>query len=260
MHPILFQIGHITLYTYGLFVGLGFLAAITFAGRRATARGVDKDQMTDLFFVILIASILGARLLYVIIEYREFLAHPSAVFKIWTGGLVFYGGFIAALISALIYVKKKGLALWKTADILAPAIALGHAIGRIGCFFSGCCYGHQCNLPWAVTFTDPHSLAPLHISLHPTQLYSVFSNLLLLFILISVEKSRRLGTMKYDGMIFWLYITLYGLFRSCVEIFRGDPRGDFWLEFLSVSQGIGLTMVLVGSGMLIYLYRINRSK
>lgn len=261
MHPILLQIGSLTLYSYGLFVGLGFLSAVTFAGKRAAARGVEKEMMTDLFFLILVSSIIGARLFYVLIEYRTFLADPIAIFKIWTGGLVFYGGFITALISALVYVKKKGLPLWPTADILAPAIALGHAVGRIGCFFAGCCYGRQCDLPWAVTFSDPHSLAPLGIHLHPTQLYSVLSNLLILVTLLWVEKRRCFDAIRFDGMIFWLYITLYGLFRSFVEIFRGDPRGSFWAEALSVSQGIGLTMSLVGIGMGSYLYfrKKNRS-
>ncbi len=249
MHPVLFNIGSITLYTYGLFVGLGFLASITFAGRRAAARGIAREDMTDLFFVILISSIIGARLLYVLLNFKEFTTDPLSIFKIWTGGLVFYGGFIAALISAHIYIKKKGLPLAETADIIAPAIALGHATGRVGCFFAGCCYGRQCDLPWAVTFENPDSLAPLFISMHPTQLYSVVSNLLLFIILILMDKRK-----KFEGLTFWLYIFLYGIFRSFVEMFRGDPRGNFILDFLSVSQGIGLSMSFAGLCMLIYLY------
>lgn len=254
MQPVLFKIGSITLYTYGLFVGLGFLAAVTFAGRRAAARGIIRDEMTDLFFVILLSSLIGARLLYVLLNFQDFAAHPLSIFKIWTGGLVFYGGFIAALISALIYIKTKALPLAKTADILAPAIALGHAVGRIGCFFAGCCYGRQCHLPWAVTFEDPASLAPLHTPMHPTQIYSVFTNLLLFIILILADKRE-----KTDGLTFWLYIFLYGIFRFFVEMFRGDPRGDFVLNFLSVSQGIGLCMAVAGLCMMTYLCRSNRN-
>ncbi|SLM27719.1 HolA (modular protein) [Desulfamplus magnetovallimortis] len=250
MHPILFKIGNITLYTYGLFVGLGFLAAVMLAGRRASKQGIAQEEITDLFFVVLVSSLVGARVLYIILNFEEFSSDILAIFRIWNGGLVFYGGFIAALLSSLIYVRIKGMPVWRTADIIAPAIALGHAIGRVGCFFAGCCYGHSCDLPWSVTFKDPDSLAPLHIALHPTQLYSVLSNLLLFIILVVVDKKK-----KFEGFTFWLYIFLYGIFRAFIEIFRGDPRGDFVLDYLSVSQGIGLLMSLVGLCMLIYLFK-----
>ncbi|MBF0203139.1 MAG: prolipoprotein diacylglyceryl transferase [Desulfamplus sp.] len=253
MHPVLFKFGSITLYTYGLFVALGFLAAVTFASQRAKRYGIVQDEMADLFFLILITSIIGARLLYVILNFNEFSSDPFSVFKIWNGGLVFYGGFIVALLSAFIFVKKKKLPLGKTADIIAPAIALGHAIGRIGCFFAGCCYGQQCDLPWAVTFEDPASLAPLHVALHPTQLYEVVANFTLFFILLSVDKKK-----KIDGIIFWFYIFFYGLLRAFIETFRGDPRGDFILNSLSVSQGIGISMSIAGLCMIVRLLMLHK--
>lgn len=252
MHPVLFQFGSITLYTYGLFVGLGFLAAVYFASYRAKKEGIPQDKITDLFVVILASSILGARFLYVFINFNEFKSDFFAVFKIWNGGLVFYGGFIAALISAFLFIKLSRLPLGRVADITAPAVAIGHTLGRIGCFFAGCCYGKVCELPWAVTFEDKASLAPLHINLHPTQLYESISNLILFFILILVDKRK-----KYDGMTFWVYIFLYGLLRSFIEIFRGDPRGNFIFSSISVSQGIGLSMSTAGLCMIIYLYKQN---
>ncbi|MBF0468676.1 MAG: prolipoprotein diacylglyceryl transferase, partial [Desulfamplus sp.] len=190
----------------------------------------------------------GARVLYVLVNFNEFASDPISVFKIWNGGLVFYGGFIAALVSAFLFVRKKGLPLGKTADIIAPAIALGHAIGRIGCFFAGCCYGQRCDLPWAVIFKDSQSLAPLNIYLHPTQIYEAVSNLVLFVILLFVDNRK-----KRDGITFWFYIFLYGLVRSFIETFRGDPRGDFISGSLSVSQGIGLSMSIAGLCMVIYL-------
>lgn len=254
MHPVLFQFGSVTLYTYGLFVGLGFLSAITFAGQRAKRYGIVKDEMTDLFFLILISSIIGARILYVVVNFKEFASDPISVFKIWNGGLVFYGGFIAAVVAAFLFIQKKRLPLGKTADIIAPAIALGHAIGRIGCFFAGCCYGEQCDLPWAVTFEDPASLAPLHIGLHPTQIYESVANFILVFLLLAVDKKRRI-----DGITFWFYIFFYGLIRAFIEIFRGDPRGDFISGYLSVSQGIGISMSVAALCMIIYLSMVNRA-
>ncbi len=261
MYPILFKIGNITLYTYGLFVGLGFLTAVWYAGRQARKNKIPPEIITDLFFVILLSSLAGARLFYVLLNFSMFKPDLLSIFKIWKGGLVFYGGFVCALGAAVIFARIKNLPLWKTADIIAPAIALGHAVGRMGCFFAGCCYGRQCDLPWAVTFHNPDSLAPLNVQLHPTQLYSVLSNLLIFLILLLLDKGIMLkkgpGEQKvpghFPGMIFWVYIFLYGIFRSFLEMFRGDDRGHFLVDFLSVSQGIGIFMSFFALFMLVYL-------
>ncbi len=142
--------------------------------------------------------------------------------------------------ASLITLKIKHLPFLKTADAIAPGAALGHGIGRLGCFFAGCCYGRQCELPFAVQFSDPHSLAPLHVPLHPTQIYMVFANLVLFFILVFLQRRKR-----FHGMIFLSYIILYSVFRFIIEFFRGDFRGDFFFDFLSVSQGIGILAVLI---------------
>jgi len=157
--------------------------------------------------VILLSSLVGARLLYVIQNFSLFSDHPLDMFKIWNGGLVFYGGFILALVAAMVYVKYKKFDLWPTADLLAPAIALGHAVGRLGCLFAGCCYGKTCDLPWAITFSDPESLAPLGIPLHPTQLYAVFSNLIIFGLLLAMDKKSA-----FAGRLFWLYILFMEFF------------------------------------------------
>ena len=256
MHPILLKIGNITLYTYGLFVALGFMTAIWFASRQARIRRatIQHQEITDLFLVILLASLVGARLFYVVQNFSLFSDHPLDVFKIWNGGLVFYGGFLLALVSAMVYVKQKHFDLWSTADLLAPAIALGHAVGRLGCLFAGCCYGKTCDLPWAITFADPDSLAPLGIPLHPTQLYAVLSNLIIFGLLLAMDKKSA-----FPGRLFWLYIFFYGIFRSLIEFFRGDERGEFVLQVISPSQTIGGVMVLVAVGMLLWLSRQSRS-
>lgn len=250
MHPVLLKFGPITLYTYGLFVALGFVSALFCADRLGKRSGIDREIISNLFFVIFIFAILGARLLYVLLNFSHYVQDPLDAFKIWNGGLVFFGGFIAALAAAIIYVRLKGIKVWETADVIAPALALGHAVGRIGCFFAGCCHGKVCDLPWAIRFEDPNSLAPLHIPLHPTQLYSVFSNLSIFLFLLWLS-----GKKSFPGKIFWVYIFLYGILRSFIEIFRGDDRGDFFIDFLSVSQGIGLTMAMISIVMLIWLSR-----
>lgn len=252
MHPILIELGPVRLYTYGLFVALGFLAAVRLAAWRAKKKNsaIDPARITDLFFVILISSLVGARLLYIAQNLPLFLDHPLEMLKIWKGGLVFYGGFIGALVAAVLFIRINRLPLWPTADLLAPSIALGHGVGRMGCFFAGCCHGRACDLPWAVTFTHPQALAPLDIPLHPTQLYAVTANLLIAAFLLVLD--RKPG---FAGRIFWIYVCLYGITRSIIEVFRGDERGAFVMDILSPSQTIGLAAALVALVMLARLYR-----
>jgi len=248
LHPVLFRIGPFTLHTYGVFVAMAFLSGIALAMREARRVGEDPDKILDLSFYMLIASIIGSRLLYAIVNWPTFRDDPLEVFRLWHGGLVFYGGFIGALLAALLFVGSKGLHLWKTADIMAPSIAFGQFVGRIGCFFAGCCYGKVCDLPWAVTFTDPESLAPKGVPLHPTQLYASL-NALLIFLVLSALKGRK----KFEGQVFWIYALLYGVTRFIIEYFRGDERGMFIENLLSTSQLIGLIMVAVAIVMLIVL-------
>jgi phosphatidylglycerol:prolipoprotein diacylglycerol transferase len=250
MHPILINIGSFNLYTYGLFVALGFLTAMQVSKINAKPHGISAEIITDIFFVILISALVGARLLYVIINFNSYRDNLLGVFHIWNGGLVFFGGFIAAVTACAIYFKKKNLSIFKTADIIAPGIALGHAVGRIGCLFAGCCYGKVCDLPIAIKFTNSDSLAPLNIFLHPTQIYSMISNLILFFTLLWLQKRK-----KFDGMVFLIYIILYSLFRSIIEFFRGDFRGDFIFDFISLSQGIGFMVSLIAFVILIKLSR-----
>ncbi len=250
MHPVLFHIGSFNLYTYGLFVALGFMTAVWVSQKNTAPHGILPETITDIFFVILVSAILGARLLYVLINFDDYRNNWLDIFKIWNGGLVFFGGFLGAVAASVLYFQMKKFNTWKMADLIAPGIALGHAVGRLGCFFAGCCYGKTCDLPFAVKFTNPESLAPIGVYLHPTQIYSVFSNLLLFFILLWVQKKK-----KFNGMVFLTYIMLYSLFRFIVEFFRGDFRGNFIFDFISMSQGIGLMVFFIALILLIKLSR-----
>ncbi len=248
MHPVLFNFHSLTLYSYGFFVALGVLAAIFFARHEARRTGVDPDQIMDICFYAVVAAIVGSRLFYVATNFAYFMREPLDIFKIWQGGLVFYGGFIGALLVAVIFVKKYRLPLGKTADIAAMAIPLGHFFGRIGCFFAGCCYGKICELPWAITFHHPESLAPLYTPVHPTQLYSAVANLLLFLGIFTIRRHKR-----FDGQLFWIYVICYGLIRSAIEVFRGDDRGGFLFGHISVSQTIGVSLAMVSLAILIVL-------
>ncbi len=250
MYPVLLRFGKFSIYTYGFFVAMGFLVGILFAKREARRVGIDHEKITDLCFYVLIAAIVGSRLFYVATNPEMFFSDPLEIFKIWKGGLVFYGGFVAALITGFIYLKKANMPLWKTGDIMAPSIAVGHFLGRLGCFFAGCCYGKTSDLPWAVTFKHPETLAPIGIPLHPTQLYSAINNLIIFAVLLIFRRYK-----KYDGQLFWIYVLLYGITRSIIEGFRGDYRGQTILGMLSISQAIGGIMAVIAIVMMVILGR-----
>jgi len=238
MHPVLFRIGPFTLHTYGVFVASAFFLAIALVLRQSRVQGLDQNRILDLAFYVTLSAIIGARLLFIIVEYPYFLEDPIRIFKIWEGGLVFYGGLILAVIVAIAYMKKHGLPVLKVGDIVAPAMALAQSVGRLGCVSAGCCYGKETSLPWGIVFTDPNSLVPLEklgFTLHPTQLYSASSNLVLFGILYLMGKKKR-----FDGQVLMMYGILYPLIRSFMEFYRGDPRGMLFGEWVSTSQFISI--------------------
>ena len=250
MFPVLFKIGEWSVSTYGLFVAAGTVVGILLIEREGKKLGQYRERITDLCIYLLIAAIVGSRLFYVFSNPKMFLSNPMEVFRIWNGGLVFYGGFIFAMIAAIHYLLKKNLPLFPMADIIASPLALGHFLGRLGCLFAGCCYGKATNLPWAITFTNVNSHAPLGVPLHPTQLYAAINNLLI-FVFLWFFRRRK----KFAGQVFWLYVMIYGVTRSCVEVFRGDFRGELILGVLSISQVMAAAMIVMAVVMLIMLPR-----
>ena len=253
MLPILFRIPlpfishEIPIYTYGLLVATAFLAGIWWTAHEAKKVNLNPDFVFDLAFYIVVAAIIGSRILYIITDYDRYLAHPLDVLKIWEGGLVFYGGFIAAIGTSLYYAKKKQTPFLLIADLFMPGVALGHAIGRLGCFAAGCCYGRPVTGSpfWAVTF--PHngtSLAPSGIPLYPTQLMESAAEFVLFLVLIALRRRK-----KFTGQIFLSYVILYGLSRSVLELFRGDAiRGFVIPGILSTSQlisGLLITAAII---------------
>ena len=248
MHPILFKIGPITIYTYGVLIATAFFLGLALAARQARVEGEDPQKIMDLSFYILISAIVGSRLLYIVVEYKEYISNPLRIFKVWEGGLVFYGGFIMAMAVVIIYVRRHEMNLWKVGDILAPSVAIGQGVGRLGCFFAGCCYGRETDVPWAFIFKDPNTLAPMDVHLHPTQLYDSANGFIIFVILLILRKFK-----KFDGQLFWTYTLLYAVGRFIVEIFRGDERGFVIESFLSTSQFIAIPLFIVSLAMLIKL-------
>jgi phosphatidylglycerol---prolipoprotein diacylglyceryl transferase len=246
MHPILFHFGPFSARTYGLLVALAFLGGLKLARAGARLQNLSENAILDLVAILVFSGLFGARLFYVLLNGSYFLEHPVEILKFWEGGLVFYGGFVVAALVGLWYVRRKGLRLGRVADALAPALALGQAIGRWGCFFAGCCYGRPTDRFWGVRFTDPASLAPLNVELHPTQLYESFGSLVIALVLWVQLTKRR----AQDGNVFWLYVLLYAVLRFGLEWLRGDDRGPT-LGGLYPSQVIALIALLIAGSVLL---------
>jgi len=248
--------GTITVYTYGVLLAAAYLLGLQLALTRAKARGLDQTRVMDLGIYIIISALVGAKLLLLVTNFQAFKANPAELFNLFREAGVFYGGLILAVVVALLYIRRVGLPLWTTCDVFAPGIALGHVVGRFGCFFAGCCFGKPTSVPWAITFTDPFAAAnvgtPLGVPLHPTQLYEAGAELLILIFLLTTEKLGR----KFAGRTFWLYMLLYAISRYIIEFYRGDERGN--VGPLSTSQFISLLLAPLAVAMLLYLGRFGR--
>lgn len=242
MHPILFKIGPITIHTYGFLLAAGFLLGLSLAIRQAKREGIQHNKIVDLGFYLLIAALVGSRLFFILINSRYYLENPLSILKIWEGGLVFYGGLMFAIPIAIWFIKKNNLDTWRTGDLFAPSIAIGHAIGRIGCFFAGCCYGKSAeNIPWGVIFRDPASLAPINVKLHPTQLYESVGEFIIFLLLVTLRKYKT-----FNGQLFITYLILYSVLRFIVEFFRGDAQRGFIIYNISFSQAISILLFFIG--------------
>jgi len=242
MHPVLIRFGPFTIHTYGFLIAIGFLVGLWLAVIQAKKENIPVDKILDLSFYLLLAAIVGSRLFFIFINAGHYINHPLDIFKIWEGGLVFYGGVLLAVPVAIWYVKRNGLDMWNTADIFAPSIAIAHVFGRLGCLSAGCCHGKAAeDLPWGIIFTDPECLAPTNVLLHPTQLYESAGELLIFLTLIMLRNRK-----SFKGWLFMSYLILYAVLRFIVEFFRGDVGRGFIIGNLSVSQGISILMFFTG--------------
>ena len=226
MHPILLKLGPFTIHTYGFMMAVGVAFALWFLFIQSRGRDLDPAKMADMAFYTIIVSLVGAKLVLFIVNFSYYSHSLSELFTLARTGGVFQGGLVFGTFFALWYFRKHRIPTWKAADIIGPALALGHGFGRIGCFFAGCCFGRECSEPWGVTFTNeyahnltgiPIKTAYVHPVLHPVQLYESALNFLNFFILFLILRKKR-----FDGQVFPFYIINYSIIRYIVEFYRGD--------------------------------------
>ena len=200
-------------------------------------------------FIIILSGIIGSRIAYIIINFSHYTAHPLDIFKLWNGGLVFSGGLVLVIMVTVLYARRNGYNILTIGDLWAPAAAIGQAIGRIGCFFAGCCYGKPADLSWCIVFSNPKAMATLNIPLHPTQLYSSLSSFLIFIVLLLLQSKK-----KFEGQVFIWFLIFHSTARLFLEKFRGDSRGIIITNDFSMTQMLAL-LILIGAVTALFLLK-----
>lgn len=262
VHPVIIDFGPIALHSYGLAMAIAFALGIWVAMRRAKARGLGSQFAVDVSVYILIFSLVGARITYVLTHWDEYRDHPLDAIspiqhtgKIGIEGLVLLGGVAAAFLTVYFYAKRKGHRFLSVTDLLIPSTALGIAIGRLGCYFNGCCFGLATDVPWCVHFPE-RSLAGYvypHQCVHPTQLYEFAYALMIFFALLAYDRKPR-----PTGRVTALFLMLYGVARYFNEQLRWYEHEMILVQTagfrLTFSQLISASMIICG----VLLWILNR--
>jgi len=269
MHPVLFKTDFfgvlsepLSLHTYGLMIALGFLAAMHLTRREAEREGEDGELIVDLSFYVLLFGLLGGRLLFIITKAGYYAQQPLEIFKIWRGGLVWYGGFIVAVAFLVWFCRKHQLSLFKICDIIIPNMAFAHAVGRLGCLAAGCCFGSPTDHAWGIVFPVDSMVHQAQVAdgligygdpslpVHATQLYEALAEFVLFAGLVMYRRHKR-----FHGHLFLLWIAVYPVMRGIIEVFRGDKERGVYI--LSTSQYISI--VIAAAAIALYFYFKKRT-
>ena len=254
MFPGMLKLGALSLSFYGLAVASGLLAALLLLSLTAPRRGLEVAGVRDFCFWMVLAGLVGSRLAYVVFHWPEFEGDWAAIPAYWRGGLMFQGGLVGAILVSPFFLKKEYLAFWPTADVLAPSLALGQALGRLGCLAAGCCYGRPlaADAPWGLTFPpDSHELGGQ--PLWPTQPAEAF---LLALLALGLTAALGASRLRRPGLVAALYLLGAGAVRLTLECFRGDYRGEpVFLNLPPTTLTALLTLVL---GLALFLFFLAR--
>jgi len=261
MHPVLFTIGHgphaFSLHTYGVMLMIAFLAGTARACYRAKSvpdlvRPITPDTVTDAAIWIVLSAIVGARVLFVLCDWSDYKLNPGSMVAVWQGGMSFHGGLIGGILAGVTYCRVKHIRIPIMADLLAPSVMLGYAIGRIGCFFNGCCYGAPTNLPWAFRFNDNGVITPPS---HPTQLYSSFLSFLFFGLLVRFEAGKG----AFPGRVACWYLILAATERFVMEIWRAGVTSSGMFLGLTEVQWLCCGMMALGIAGLVGLRHLSKT-
>ncbi|MFZ0619594.1 MAG: prolipoprotein diacylglyceryl transferase [Candidatus Acidiferrales bacterium] len=249
MHPILFHYGAVTIYSYGVLVATGVLLGLWYARRQAPRAGLDPERIWNLGIYMVLTALIVAKVWLVLSSWDFYMANPREIFSLNTfqSGGTFYGGFVGALALVAAYTYVQRMSIVAVLDTFAAGLPLGHAIGRLGCFAAGCCYGKPTTAAWGVTFKNPAAAqlagTPLGVKLHPTELYEAAAEFLNFLILVWLGKRQT-----FRGQMMATYFILYGIERGLIEFVRGDPgRTMLWNGSVSLMQLVSVALVVIGA-------------
>ncbi|MGA2510203.1 MAG: prolipoprotein diacylglyceryl transferase [Candidatus Acidiferrales bacterium] len=249
MHPVLFQLGPVTVYTYGVLVAAGFLIGLWYAFRQAPRAGLDPNKIWNLGVYGILIALASSKVWLLVSAWDYYSANPREIFSMETfqSAGTFYGGILGGIVWVVLYAHFQKMPFLGILDLGAAPVALGHSIGRVGCFVAGCCYGKPTSLPWAVTFTSPVAAriagTPLNVSLHPTQLYEAAAEFLNFLFLVWLGTKQR-----FTGQLVGTFFILYGIERGAIEFVRGDPgRTLMFHDTVSLMQIVSVALIITGA-------------
>ncbi len=255
MYPILISLGNFSIRSYGAMAAIGFVVACFLVNWNRKYAKMSSDQASTSLFVAMIAGIIGARIFYVVQFFDHYRGNLWSMFRIDQGGLVFYGGFLFAMAALWLYCRWHKLDLVRVFDVYAPALAVAHGLGRVGCFLNGCCWGKPTDSWIGVAYpagSDPEVCFP-GAHLHPVQLYEAMALFALFFLYVYLVRHTKRGVTMAS------YLLIYGVIRFFNELLRGDNQ-KVWADFFTLAQVIGLLIIPAGIALLIYFLRRNEPK
>ncbi len=256
MHPILFTLPNgFSIHSYGVLTATAYLVAVWGVRNSARRRGLDPEIAYDMALITVVGGLVGSRLEYVRVNWSRFADDPLTIFAIRDGGLVFYGGLIAAVTGLFLLARKKEIRLGTFFDLTAPWLALGHVFGRLGCLLAGCCHGAPTEVAWAITYTSPDTMAPTGVPVHPAQIYAMAYNFALFGLLIWMR-----GRKRFEGQLTLVYLSIYPVLRSLNELVRGDTERGYFLEdtlgeLITNAQAISLGIAILAASLWLLLIK-----
>ncbi|NUL81959.1 MAG: prolipoprotein diacylglyceryl transferase [Armatimonadetes bacterium] len=253
MMPEIFSVGPFVVRGYGLMWVVGIIVAVLIAARRAPRFGMKPENAIDSALAGVFGGVVGARIVYVAMNWREFRDNWLEVFAIWQGGLGFFGGLVGGSLGVYLCMRAKKMSFWPAADCFAPSLALAYAIARLGCLLAGCCYGCPTGVPWGLTFPMEDRPGVMTEPSHPTQIYSFLFGLGIFAALLLLEKRKR-----FTGQTFCQFLMLYGAYRFVNEFFRAGATSKYWVEPFTFGH-----LAAIGAlafGLALYLWRSSLNK
>jgi len=241
LHWLVNHFAPVQIHSYGTMLIVALAAGIWWLSISGRPHGIPGIQWLDFALLILIGAVIGARVVFVILNWDQYAAAPVTIFSVWEGGLSFHGGLGGAIIAGYLFSRVRGMEFNLVADLATPATALGYSLTRIGCFLNGCCYGRACSSHWPLGMVFPPGTAAgqAQVPIHPTQLYASFASIIIFYILVRVQPH-----IKARGNLFLFYLVLYSIYRFMVEFYRRGASAKVFESLAPLTEAQTASIVI----------------